>query len=92
VPAPLDTGLARERTVLARRRTALSVGLVGVALLRVLLGRAGGWAALGIGVVALPVLYAAMSAGPRLRTGLGTLVLALATGLLALTAGVVLAL
>ncbi|HVT69210.1 MAG TPA: hypothetical protein VHF26_15780 [Trebonia sp.] len=87
-----DTGLARERTLLARRRTALSVGLVYVALLRVLLGRAGNWPAVGAGLVALPLLYAAVSAGPRLRTGLGTLILALAVGLLALTAGVLLAL
>jgi hypothetical protein len=86
-----DTGLARERTMLARRRTALSVGLVYVALLRVLLGRAGDWPAVAVGAIALPVLYAAVSAGPRLRTGLGTLTLAVVTASLAVVAGIALA-
>lgn len=90
-PESSDTGLARERTLLARRRTALSVGLVYVALLRVLLGRVADWPAVGVGCLGLPALQAAVSASPRLRTGLGTLTLAIAIAMLPLIAGIALA-
>lgn len=88
---PLDAGLARERTLLARRRTALSVGLVSAALVHLVLARTAAVPALGVGVAvlaALATLCAAVSSRSRLRPGLDTLTLAIATALLALAAAV----
>lgn len=86
---PADAGLAHERTVLARRRTALSVGVLSLAVARLAVARTPTRPAVCVGVcvlAALAMLSAATSSRPSLRPGLDTLLLSISTALLAGTA------